>query len=180
VPFINSMTGAALTSFPSRSLRSSSAGCSCATGAGATVSCAGGSEDVDVCSCSAVVRDGGFAPEIRVRIFEFLTRTKKGTAVTSKVSAMSGSSSASIWVVSIADYSGGEEGDLGKCDGGVFEGEFGEDLVHLFAGLSPWSVKIEGDDFCGAGGLEELLKFLECGYFLHCRRRTHLGGDRGG
>ena len=47
-------------------------------------------------SWSAVVREGGFAPEIRVRILEFLTRTKKGTAVTSNVSAMSGSSSASI------------------------------------------------------------------------------------
>ena len=42
------------------------------------------------------MREGGFAPEIRVRILEFLTRTKKGTAVTSNVSAMSGSSSASI------------------------------------------------------------------------------------
>jgi hypothetical protein len=42
------------------------------------------------------VREVGLAPEIRVRILEFLTRTKKGTAETSNVSATSGSSSASI------------------------------------------------------------------------------------
>lgn len=45
------------------------------------------------------MREGGLAPEMRVRILEFLTRTKKGTAVTSNVSATSGSSSASIWII---------------------------------------------------------------------------------
>jgi hypothetical protein len=34
---------------------------------------------------------------MRVRIFEFLTKTKNGTAVTSNVSATSASCSASIW-----------------------------------------------------------------------------------
>lgn len=51
---------------------------------------------MEVWSWRAVVRDGGLAPEMRVRILESLTRTKKGTADTSNVSATSGSSSASI------------------------------------------------------------------------------------
>ena len=42
------------------------------------------------------MREGGFAPEILVKILLFLTRTKKGTAVTSNVSATSASCSASI------------------------------------------------------------------------------------
>ena len=103
VPFMNNITGAALTNFASRSFRSSAGAAVAAedavlggAGAGAVVSWEGGNVDVDVCNCSAVVREGGLAPEMRVRIFEFLTKTKKGTAVTSKVSATSASCSASI------------------------------------------------------------------------------------
>ena len=48
-------------------------------------------------------KEGGFAPEMRVKIFWFLTRTKNGTAVTSKVSATSARASASI-----CDYERGE------------------------------------------------------------------------
>lgn len=98
VPFMKSMTGAALTSLARRSLRSSSFGGSVvAEVADVVVSCAGGSEDGDVCNWRAEEREAGLAPETRVRIFEFLTRTKKGTDETSKVSDTSGSSSASIW-----------------------------------------------------------------------------------
>jgi hypothetical protein len=63
------------------------------------------------------VRDGGLAPEMRVRILEFLTRTKKGTAVTSNVSATSGSSSASIWIIILAML---EQVYLSECCGGEF------------------------------------------------------------
>ena len=41
-------------------------------------------------------------------------------------------------------------------------------------------MKVESDDFCWAGGLEKLLKFLERGDFLDCRRCCHLGTRGGG
>jgi len=35
---------------------------------------------------------------------------------------------------------------LGEFGGGEFEGEFGEDLVHLLARSSPWCPEVECDD----------------------------------
>jgi len=98
---MNNITGAALTSFPSRVFRSSG-GCSTVVGGGifAIVCCSGKSDDPEECVCKALFKEGGLAPEMRVRILLSFTRTKNGTAVTSNVSAKSPSSSASIYVTS--------------------------------------------------------------------------------
>jgi hypothetical protein len=183
VPFINNITGAALTSLPSRSVKSlasDSWSTGAGTGAGAALGWGAGSCEAGTWRLRASVREGGLAPEMRARILESLTRTKKGTAATSNVSAISGSASASSWKKKLALEIKTIWGFvyLCKADRGICRRKFGEDFVHLLAWSGPWSPEVEGDYFRRTDGFDEFLELLNGFDFMDGWRRIHVISEK--